>query len=232
MTISLLTYDATTGIYGAAATTGNLCVGGWVLRGGPDTGLSASQGALPSTLWGETVLSRMRDGASAEKAVAETVAADPGRAHRQLAALDPGGGSGVFTGEANIPAAGARRGANAIAAGNMLADAATLDACLEAYLAAEGPMPDRLLTALDAAAAAGGDARGLRSAALLVAARDAPPLDLRIDHDAAPLAALRTLLDLTRGAAYRDWVSRLPTPDDPHRARPDAPGGASLAPIP
>ena len=61
MTFSLLAHDHETGTYGGAAATGSLCVGGWVLRGGLDSGLSASQGTAPSTFWGEDVLRAMRD---------------------------------------------------------------------------------------------------------------------------------------------------------------------------
>ncbi|MBF9061372.1 DUF1028 domain-containing protein, partial [Rhodobacterales bacterium HKCCSP123] len=62
MTISILAIDEKTGRMGGAAATGSLCVGGWVLRGRADSGLSASQGTAPSTLWGEDVLVRMAGG--------------------------------------------------------------------------------------------------------------------------------------------------------------------------
>ena len=86
MTISILALDEKTGTYGGAAMTGSLCVGGWVLRGDAESGLSASQGSLPSTMWGQNVLSLMRDGASAKVAVQQIVTADGGRDERQLSA--------------------------------------------------------------------------------------------------------------------------------------------------
>ena len=69
MTISILAFDERTGAYGGAATTGNLCVGGWVLRGDAESGLSASQGLLPSTLWGTDSLKLMQMGVSSAQAV-------------------------------------------------------------------------------------------------------------------------------------------------------------------
>lgn len=218
MTISILAYDEKTGAYGGAAATGSLCVGGWVLRGTPESGLSASQGTSPSTLWGERVLDLMRQGRPAGRAVGEVTGADRGRDHRQLAALDPAGGTGHFTGGQSVEVACARTGRHVVAAGNMLASASVVEAGLEAVLSGQGPLDERLLGALDAAAAAGGDTRGLLSAALLVVSRDAPPLTLRIDHSETPLAALRDLHRRARMSPYHDWLSEVPTLADPERA--------------
>ena len=102
MTFSILVRDPETGAMGGAAATGNLCVGGWVLRGDVRAGLSASQGKTPSTLWGEDVLDEMRKGLSAENAVANVVSADHGRETRQLLALDHGGRTAAFTGDENV----------------------------------------------------------------------------------------------------------------------------------
>ncbi len=220
MTISILAFDEKTGCYGGAATTGSLCVGGWVLRGTAESGMSASQGSLPSTLWGEAVLELMRSGRSAEDAVAEVTGRDMGRAQRQLAALDASGGTASFTGEESIPVAGARSARHVIVAGNLLASEAVLDAALNGYLDAKGPLDARLLNALDAAAGAGGDSRGLLSAALLVVSRGAAPLTLRIDHADDPLAALRALHTRATSGAYADWAALVPTLDAPERSDP------------
>lgn len=220
MTISILAYDEKTGSYGGAAATGSLCVGGWVLRGDPESGMSASQGSLPSTLWGTETLAAMRTGESAADAVARITAADPGRAERQLAALDPAGGTGAHTGTASIPAAGARTAPHVIVTGNLLSSEAVLDAALSAYLAAEGSFETRLLDALDAASEAGGDSRGFLSAALLVVNRARPPLTLRIDHAETPLADLRRLHRLATTGSYAHWVAHVPTLDDPTRGTP------------
>ncbi|MSU90785.1 DUF1028 domain-containing protein [Rhodobacteraceae bacterium 2CG4] len=220
MTISILAFDRKTGSYGGAATTGSLCVGGWVLRGDPESGLSAAQGSLPSTLWGTGVLDRMRAGTSAPDAVAAVTAPDAGRAHRQLAALDPQGGTGHFTGADSIPAAAARTAPGVVVAGNLLSSEAVLDACLQGFLNAQGTMPERLLAALRAASDAGGDSRGLLSAALLVVGRAAPPLTLRIDHSDTPLADLTDLHRRATTGHYADWARLVPTLDAPERAQP------------
>jgi uncharacterized Ntn-hydrolase superfamily protein len=219
VTISILAIDEKTGRMGGAAATGSLCVGGWVLRGGVESGLSASQGTAPSTLWGEAVLERMRAGRSAADAVADVTAPDTGRAHRQLAALDPAGGTGAFTGAESVAHAGALEGRGVVVAGNMLAGPEVIAAALEGYRAAAAmPFPERLMGALGAAAAAGGDARGLVSAALLVVGRDMAPLTLRIDHSVNPLAALADLYIVSQTEPYRGWTEVVPVLDDPMRA--------------
>lgn len=220
MTISILAFDEKTGCYGGAATTGSLCVGGWVLRGDPESGMSASQGSLPSTIWGTGVLDLMRAGKSAVQAVGETVARDAGRDQRQLTALDLEGGVASFTGAESIPAAGAREGDKVVVAGNLLQSEAVLDAALQGYLASPGTFDARLLDALDAAAAAGGDSRGLLSAALLVVSRAAPPLTLRIDRSGSPLSDLRTLHRHATTGGYARWATHVPTLDDPQKDQP------------
>ena len=220
MTISILAYDRSAGAYGGAAATGSLCVGGWVLRGDPESGMSASQGSLPSTLWGQAVLDAMRAGQDAAKAVETVTAADAGRMHRQLAALDPSGGVAHFTGAESLPAAAGRSAPGVVVAGNMLAGEAVLDACLDGFLTAPGAFSARLLAALEAAEAAGGDVRGFLSAALLVVSRRHAPLTLRIDHATRPLRALRDLHARATTGDYASWAALAPSLDAPHAARP------------
>lgn len=223
MTISILAFDEKTGTYGGAAATGSYCVGGWVLRGDAESGLSASQGSLPSTMWGNDVLALMRAGHTAERAVASVVNADKGRAERQLAALDPAGGTSAFTGGESIAAAGGRQGRHVVVAGNLLASGNVLDACLERFEAAAGDIDARLLAALDSAASAGGDSRGFLSAALLVVGRERPPLSLRIDWSETPLEALAALHGRVTTGDYFRWTQHVPTLADPERADPFAP---------
>ncbi len=200
--------------------TGSLCVGGWVLRGDPESGMSASQGSLPSTLWGSGVLALMKTGRTAQDAVEAVTSADRGRAQRQLAALDPNGGTGHFTGRDSVPTADARTARNVVVSGNMLASDAVLDACLDGFLTCDGDLAHRLLFALDRAAGSGGDSRGLLSAALLVVRRNAAPLTLRIDHSETPLADLRELHRLATTGLYAEWVRMVPTLDAPDRSTP------------
>ncbi len=220
MTISILAYDEKTGSYGGAATTGSLCVGGWVLRGDAESGLSASQGSLPSTMWGTETLAAMRAGECAEDAVLGVVNVDSGRAQRQLAALDRKGGVFAFTGEESIPVAGSRSGTGVIVAGNLLENEDVIDACFDGFHSADGTLAERLIAALDAAARKGGDSRGLLSAALLVVNRSTAPLSLRIDKSATPIGDLRALYRAATSGAYAEWASLVPTLDNPERAEP------------
>jgi uncharacterized Ntn-hydrolase superfamily protein len=225
MTISILAIDEKTGRIGGAAMTGSLCVGGWVLRGHPDSGMSASQGTAPSTLWGEAVLDAMRAGMPAAAAVSAVTGRDEGNAHRQLAALDASGRTGAFTGDASVPHADAAEAPGVVVAGNMLCGAEVIEAALGTFGASgDLPFPERLMASLGAAAEAGGDARGLLSAALLVLGRDIAPLTLRIDHAADPLAALAELYRVSQAEPYRSWTDVVPVLDDPFRAPADAVG--------
>jgi uncharacterized Ntn-hydrolase superfamily protein len=217
MTMSILARDPASGCLGAAAVTGNLCVGAWVLRGDARAGLTASQGELPSTLWGEDALDAIRGGAAAKAAVERVSAADAGRDWRQLAALDRTGAGGAFTGARNRDWKGALVARDLVVAGNILKGSVVLDAAHDAYSGADGALADRLLAALRAGLAEGGDSRGHLSAALLVLSERAPPLDLRIDGDPEPVEALSRLLARTRQPDYVRWVASLPVRSDPER---------------
>lgn len=224
MTFSILAHDPVTGQIGGAAATGSLCVGGWVLRGDPRAGVSASQGAAPSTFWGEDVLRAMRNGCSASAAVASVTDGDPGREWRQLAALDLRGGGAAHTGADNSDWKGARAFDGGIASGNLLAGAAVLDALIDGFCASTGPLHARLMQALFAACGAGGDIRGLQSAAILVVGPMAAPLTLRIDHSDAPLQALDALrLKATKGD-YATWAAQVPCEEDRFRRLGDRDG--------
>jgi len=217
MTFSILVRDPETGTLGGAAATGSLCVGGWVLRGHARAGLTASQGMAPSTFWGEDVLDLMANGYRADQAIRVVTGPDAGRAQRQLSALPLAGPGAVFSGAANTPVIADRVFENGVAAGNMLAGPGVVEALVEGYLAATGPLPERLLAALAAAESAGSDKRGLMSAALLVVSRSAPPLTLRIDYAEAPIRALGALYTRATTGDYADWARQVPVLDDPER---------------
>lgn len=217
MTFSLLARDPLTGAIGGAAATGSLCVGGWVLRGTLAGGMSASQGKAPSTFWGEDVLALMAAGQSAENAVKAVVGGDRGAAQRQLSALPPTGPGAAFTGADNTPAMAERLFDGGVAAGNMLASAAVVEALVAGFLDAPGDFSRRLLAGLMAADAAGSDSRGLESAALLVLSPAHAPLTLRVDFSDRPLAALDDLLARAITGDYADWAAQVPCLDDPER---------------
>ena len=217
MTISILAYDEVSGRFGGAATTGSLCVGGWVLRGDSTSGMSASQGTSPSTLWGAAVLHQMQDGKSAQDAVDEVVTPDTGKDFRQLSALDTSGRTGAFTGAKSVAVCGHVADKGTVVSGNILANSEVLDATLQGYLSASGTFSERLIKALVSAAHAGGDNRGLLSAALLVVGRDIAPLSLRVDYASDPIAALRELHDVSQSQPYSDWANAVPTLNEPFK---------------
>jgi uncharacterized Ntn-hydrolase superfamily protein len=210
MTFSILTFDSKTGVFAAAAATGSLCVGGWVLRGDIESGLVASQGTAPSTFWRDDVLRAMHQGQSAGEAVEAVTRRDPGRGHRQLIALDRRGRAHGFTGADSVAYANHITQPGMAIAGNMLEGPGVLEAMLSAAPADELSADDRMLRVLTAAKQAGGDSRGLLSAALLVLAPDRPPLDLRIDHSDDPISELERLCRRTRQSPYFDWLSEVP----------------------
>ena len=210
MTYSILTFDQETGIFAAAAATGNLCVGGWVLRGDIESGLVASQGTSPSTFWRDGVLRRMHSGADAEIAVANAIQSDPGRAHRQIIALDRMGRAQGFTGGDSIAFADHYCEDGLAVAGNMLTGRAVLDALISAARNSQATAVNRMLKALAAAEAAGGDTRGLVSAAILILDPQRPPLDLRIDCHETPIAALKQLCDRAHRYPYHGWLGQVP----------------------
>lgn len=119
---------------------------------------------------------------------------DAGREHRQLHILDAHGRIVQHTGRECVAWCGAIRGVDVSVAGNMLAGGAVLDATLAAFEASSGALALRLLSALDAGEAAGGDRRGKQSAALKICTADPyPDLDLRVDDHPNPLSELRRL---------------------------------------
>lgn len=219
MTFSILAHDQKTGTYAAAAATGSLCVGGWVIRGDIERGLSASQGTAPSMFWRDEAIRLMGQGVAAGDAVFAVTQGDAGRGHRQLITLDVAGRAGGFTGGKSVPAATHRCFGGLAVAGNMLSSEAVLDALVARYREGEGEkMSERLLASLRAAEAAGGDSRGLLSAAMLVLHADSPPLDLRIDRSETPLDDLADLLQAAQTPPYADWLDQVPVLSDRSRA--------------
>ena len=217
MTLSILARDPATGLLGGAAMTGNLCVGAWVLRGDSRTGIAATQGEKPSTIWADAAFDALRSDQDAQHVVDRVTAGDDGRDWRQMSLVCRSGTTGAFTGTSNHDWKGALLGDDLVVAGNILKGPEVLEAARDTFLATGGLMVDRLLAALRAAEATGGDSRGHLSAALLIVCDTDPPLDLRIDWDEAPLDALSRLLDRARRPDYARWVAGLPVRTDPER---------------
>jgi uncharacterized Ntn-hydrolase superfamily protein len=172
--------------------------------------------ALVNPFYGVNGLRHLRDGKSAAEVVATLVAGDEGRDHRQLHVMDAQGGVAAHTGAACIDWCGHRAGEDCSLAGNMLAGAGVLEATEEAYAAnAAVPFARRLIAAMRAGEAAGGDKRGKQSAALVIQGEeDWPDLDLRVDDHAEPLAELERLEVVSR-ERFTHFMRVLPRRRDP-----------------
>ncbi|MBY0338268.1 MAG: DUF1028 domain-containing protein [Acetobacteraceae bacterium] len=198
MTWSLLALDRETGALACAVATCNLAVGASVpfLRAG--VGAAATQ-SITNRYLGPAALAALARGLRPEAALAAALAGDDGQGIRQLHALDASGRAAAHTGANCVEWCGHLTGEGWSLAGNMLAGAAVLPATRDAFLAATGPLPERMLAAMRAGEAAGGDRRGRQSAAIqLVTTEDFPDLDLRVDDHADPLGELTRLLALWR----------------------------------
>ena len=101
------------------------------------------------------------------------------------------------------------------AGGNMLLQPGVIAATVEGYMTSNASFARRLLAGLFSGAKAGGDARGLMSAALLIVAPDSPPIDLRVDFADAPLRSLEELIIRTEAEDYEAWRRALPTRASP-----------------
>jgi uncharacterized Ntn-hydrolase superfamily protein len=193
MTWSILVRDPATGAFGAAVATRFFAVGALCIHVEGRVGALATQ-ALVNPMYAVKGMPMLRAGAAPDEVVAKLLAADAGRETRQLHMLDAAGRIAQHTGAACIDWCGHVRGIDISVAGNMLAGAAVIERTLEAFAAAEGSLADRLLTALEAGEAAGGDKRGKQSAALKTALHDPyPDLDIRADDHPDPIAELRRL---------------------------------------
>ncbi len=175
----------------------------------------ASQ-AFINPLWGIDGLIRLDKGEAAEEVLASLVEQDLGQANRQAHMIGPDGRIAQHTGAECVPWAGHCKAENVSIAGNMLAGPAVIETMLAAWQAAsDQSLAERLLTAMEAGEAAGGDKRGRQAAALLVhEGQPYPALDLRVDDHAEPLPELRRLLAVSeeRFALFRP---AMPTRENP-----------------
>lgn len=214
MTFSIVARCETTGELGVAALTNALGVGKLVVHARARVGAAATQAEVNPYL-AIDALARLADGVPAPQAVREVLAGDPGREHRQLGLVDRDGTAVAHTGTEAPGWAGHRVGDGVSVQGNRLEGDAVVDATLEVFLSSEGELVDRLIEALAAGLAEGGDAEGHRSAGLTVVDREAYPLwDLRVDHDDDPLARLREEATLL-GDELIPQIRRMPTRAQP-----------------
>ncbi len=196
----------------------NIAVGGWVLRAEPDVGLVATQGMAVSHLWGDTALRSLAEGINAPRIVDDLVKPDAGADYRQLLVLDATGGCAAWTGSGNHDFKGHILNENLVVGGNWLANDQVLETLKSTFLASNGSMAERLLMALKQAMQKGSDSRGTLSAAIKVVSAQSPTLDLRIDNSASPVEDLITLYQKTFSSEYAEFLSRLPTLEQPYRS--------------
>ena len=207
MTYSIVARDPETGRLGVAVQTRSFAVGAAVPWAESDVGAIATQ-SFTERSYGPLGLQLLRAGRTPEEALAGLVTADPQEEVRQVGIVDASGRGAAHTGELCIKEAGhlVREGFTVQA--NMMSSAEVWPAMAETYERATGSFPQRLLAALDAGEAAGGDFRGRQTAAMLVVAEHASGrpwddrvIDVRVDDHADPLGELRRLVTLAE--AYR-----------------------------
>ena len=194
MTWSIIARDAN-GAFGVAIATRFFAVGALCPHAESAVGALSTQ-ALVNPHYGGQGLELLRAGVPAPEAVKRLVAPDEGREHRQVHAIDAAGRIGQFTGAKCVEWCGAVSGESFSVAGNMLANGNVVRETARTYQESSLPFAQRLIAALKAGEAAGGDKRGRQSAALLVFSTESyPALDLRVDDHADPLAELGRLYE-------------------------------------
>ncbi|MCC7275361.1 MAG: DUF1028 domain-containing protein [Alphaproteobacteria bacterium] len=204
MTFSLIGRCARTGQFGAAVSTSNIAVGSRVPFCAPQVGAVLTQHRTDPRL-GPRGIELLRSGCSARETIEALVASTPHSGWRQLAVIDRAGRTAFHHGALVKPELAGAEARDCVAIGNILASDEVPAAMAAAFAAdPEPPLAERLLRGLEAGLAAGGEHGEVMSAALLVVEREVFPLvDLRIDSQIRPIAALRAL-----------WTEYLPWLDE------------------
>lgn len=199
MTWSIIAREPATGHFGIAVATRFFAVGARVPFIAAGIGAIATQ-ALTNPFYGADGLILLENEFPPDEAIGMLIEKDDGREHRQVHMIDRHGRIGAHTGAQCIDWCGSVQGEGFSIAGNMLAGARVLDDTGAAYMAnAALPFPRRLIVAMQAGEAAGGDKRGKQSAALLIyGAEEWSDLDLRVDDHPDPLTELARLERVSR----------------------------------
>ena len=203
-TYSIVARDPVTGDLGVAVQSHWFSVGSVVTWAEPGVGAVATQSFVDPS-YGPLGLALMRSGKGAKEALEGLLAADAGRDVRQVAFIDSNGQVAAHTGKSCIIAAGHEVGEGFSVQANLMEKPTVWPAMARAYRNARGDLADRMLAALDAAEAEGGDIRGRQSAAILIVSGKptgkpwtARLFDLRVDDHPRPLVELRRLVKLQR----------------------------------
>ena len=216
MTWSIIAKDPETGFFGIAIASRFFAVGALCPWAEGGVGAACTQ-ALMNPMLGSRGLGLLREGFHAADVRDMLVASDRFIDQRQLHVMDASGSTAGHTGARCVDWCGHRSEAGVSVAGNMLAGPQVVDQTLEAYVAATAqPIVERLLTAMEAGEAAGGDKRGKQSAALLIQGPEPyPRLNLRCDDHADPLAELRRLYAVAR-ERFIPFSAAFPRPERPY----------------
>ena len=199
-TFSIIARDPDSGEMGVAVQSHWFSVGSVVAWGKPGVGVVATQ-SMVEVSYGPRGLSLMEMGVSAPAALQVLLEIDDGRELRQVAMIDSENRLGVHTGKRCIQAAGHVRGDGFSVQANMMVNDQVWPAMAEAYEGTKGNLVERMMAAMDAAQAVGGDIRGQQSACLLVVSGKRPEnpwqgvmIDLRVEDHPEPLKELRRLI--------------------------------------
>ena len=203
-TFSIVGRDPANGDLGVAVQSKFLAVGSLVSWAQAGVGAVATQ-SFVNTAYGPAGLRLMAAGWTAPEALAQLLAHDHDVGHRQVILVDAFGRAAAHTGATCFDWAGHIVGENFACAGNILVSEATVQAMAKTFQETEGPLAERLVAALAAGQAAGGDSRGQQSAALLVVrtagsygGRSDRYIDLRVDDHPQPITELERILGLPR----------------------------------
>ena len=204
MTWSIVAHDPNSDAFAVAVATKAFAVGASCPFVRAEVGAVSTQ-SMTNRYLGPAILDAMARGLPPAAAIEGARAGDDGRGIRQVHAVDRNGRTAAWTGGNCVEWCGSASAGGISVAGNMLAGEPTVAATLASWQANPTlPMPDRLMTAMEAGEAAGGDRRGKQSAAMvMVTTEDFPDLNLRVDDHAEPLRELRRLLSIwkTEGVA-------------------------------
>ncbi|MGI3171143.1 DUF1028 domain-containing protein [Pseudooceanicola sp. C21-150M6] len=212
MTFSIVARCASTGQFGVAISSSSPAVAARCAFARSGVGAVASQN-VTNPMLGPSVLSRMEAGQGADTAVAEAIAEEDYPDFRQLLAVDATGGVSVHSGARALGLWTSATGRDCASGGNMLADIGVPAAIIAGFEAAQGDLGDRLIAALKAGLAAGGEAGPVHSAGLLVVDTEAwPYVDLRCDWTTGdPVAQVAAAWEIYRPQAG-DYVTRAKNP--------------------